>query len=107
MEIYHHILNFPKFSLNLNKIILKMRFPLKLALSAVLAKTIAADPAHMEQKQQIPNEMDIQFQNQRSYAQPDVSFCGFLQNIEKRCSTFKETNIFQMHSSANNVIMCG
>lgn len=51
-----------------------MRFPLKLALSAVLAKTIAADFTHMEQKQQIPNEMDLQYQNQRSYAQPEVSF---------------------------------
>lgn len=51
-----------------------MRFPLKLALSAVLAKTIAADSTHMEQNQQIPNEMDIQFQNQRSYVQPNVSF---------------------------------
>lgn len=87
-----------------------MRFPLKLALSAVLAKTIAAD--FTQQKQQTSNEMDIQFQNQRSYAQPEVSFWGFLnsvflKNIRKKCSTFKETNIFQMKSSANNVIMCG
>lgn len=49
-----------------------MRFPLKLALSAVLAKTIAAD--FTQQKQQTANEMDIQYQNQRSYAQPEVSF---------------------------------
>lgn len=46
-----------------------MRFPMKLALSAVLAKTIAAELTHMAQTQQIPNELDIKSQPQASFRQ--------------------------------------
>lgn len=51
-----------------------MRFSLKFALSAILAKTIAAELTHMEQTQQLPNELDTKYQTQRIYAnQPEVS----------------------------------
>lgn len=50
-----------------------MRFRLKLALAAVLAKTIAGELTHMEQTQQLPNEMDTKYQTQLNYMQPEVS----------------------------------
>lgn len=46
-----------------------MRFPLKLALSAVLAKTIAAELNHMAQNQQVQNELDANLQGQQSFRQ--------------------------------------
>lgn len=46
-----------------------MRFPLKLALSAVLAKGIVAEVTHMAQTQQIPNELDVQMQGQPTFRQ--------------------------------------
>lgn len=46
-----------------------MRFPLKLALSAVLANGIAAELTHMAQTQQLPNEVDVKLQGQQIYRQ--------------------------------------
>lgn len=41
-----------------------MRFPLKLALSAVLANTIAAELTNTPQAQQLQNELDLKYQQQ-------------------------------------------
>lgn len=41
-----------------------MRFPLKFALSAVLANTIAAELTHMAQPQQLVNDLDVKYVQQ-------------------------------------------
>lgn len=50
-----------------------MHFPLKLAVAAVLAKTIIADVTHLPQVQQHPNELDMQ-DSVRYYNNHEVSF---------------------------------
>lgn len=50
-----------------------MRFPLKLAISAVLAKTILADVTHLPQTQQHPNELDMKYSTQQEFDNQEVS----------------------------------
>lgn len=55
-----------------------MRFPLKLALSAVLAKTIAGELTHMAQTQQITNDLDGKLQPQPSFRQAVQTVSRFI-----------------------------
>lgn len=60
-----------------------MRFPLKFALSAVLANTIAAELAHVSQAQQLQNDVDVKYaqhpqtlQQQQEQLQPTFRQVG-------------------------------
>lgn len=50
-----------------------MHFPLKLALSAILAKHIAADVSHLSQSQKFSNELDSKYAAQE-FGKQGVSF---------------------------------
>lgn len=65
------------------KKITNMRFPLKLALSAVLANAIAAELTHRPQAQQLQNELDVKYQQQQQPLQPQPNSRQSVQTVSK------------------------
>lgn len=60
--------------------ILKMKFPLKLALSAVLAKSIAAGVTNLAKAQQLP-EMGIKYQQPSQQYQPAPAYIAMPKDV--------------------------
>lgn len=63
-----------------------MRFPLKLALSAILAKQIVADHVQLSQSQQLPNERVLtSFQPQQFEVSCFILSSVIVQVFELKC----------------------
>lgn len=75
-----------------------MRFPLKFALSAVLANTIAAELSHSAQNQQLQNEFDAKLQHQQQII-PQAAFRQAVQTVSKLEKSCSFLHFFHFHKN--------